>query len=96
MTPRLFASFLCLTLLAGCVAPEAIDQCDAQARLCHDDALDPALPLEARQAEADNCRAWCQQRETLTGHPVPAAATWAPLPPELDPPSSPAPAGGGR
>lgn len=75
---------LSLSLLSGCVAPEAIDQARHEAAICHGHAADAALPLEARQIAADETRAWRAQHLALTGDDVPGAATWPALPAELD------------
>lgn len=81
-----------LLLLAGCVAPEAIEQARHQAAISHGHALDVTLPLEARQIAADDDRAWQQHHKTLTGDPVPGSEKWPPLPRDLDAVHSPAPA----
>jgi F0F1-type ATP synthase membrane subunit c/vacuolar-type H+-ATPase subunit K len=75
---------VCLTL-AGCVAPEAIEQARVEAAALHGVAVNPGNHPQVRAVAARGSLAWCRQHEALTGDPVPGAETWAPIDPAFLP-----------
>jgi hypothetical protein len=70
-----------LALTSGCVPMEAVEQAREEHAISIGHALDPALPIEARQIGADGARAWAAQHRSLTGDDLPIEA----LSPELAP-----------
>jgi len=66
---------LCL-LLAGCVAPEAIEQARAEAAMCHGLAVETTNDVQVRRFAEAQAAAWRAQHRALTGDDVPGSEVW--------------------